>query len=56
MLIYIVFLSIIHAMSVSGSLTGCCNGLAIGAVLKRMLYRLYGLCVFTVSAGQVKKF
>ena len=50
-----VFLSIIHAMSVLMLLTGCSNGLAIGAILKRMLYRLYGLCVFAVSAGQVQK-
>ena len=55
-LIYSAFLSIIHAMSVLGSLTGCANGLAISAILKRMLYRLYGLCVLAVSAGQVKKF
>ena len=40
-----VFSSIIHAMSVLGLLTGCSNGLAVGAILKRMLYRLYGLCV-----------
>ena len=53
---YSVFLSIIHPMFVLGLLTGCSNGLAIGTILKRMLYRLFGLCVFAVSAGQVKKF
>ena len=48
MLIYSVFLSIIHAMSVLGSLTGCSNGLAIGAILKCMqidyMDCVYSLC------------
>ena len=47
-LIYSVFLSMIHAMSVLESLTGCSNGLARGAILKRILNRLYGLCVFSL--------
>ena len=55
-LIYSVFLSIIHPMFVLGLLTDCSNGLAIGIILKRMFYRLFGSCVFAVSAGQVKKF
>ena len=44
---------LINAMSVLGLLTGCSNGLAVGAILKRMLYRLYGLCVGRCSLCQL---
>ena len=53
MLIYSVFSSIIDAMSALGLLTGCSNGLAVGAILKRMLFRLYGLCVGRCSLCQL---